>query len=49
MTVSELLVSLTVGQRDLVSVNDDDVVAGVRVRGELGLVLPTEQGCGLSR
>ena len=48
VTVGHLLVELLAGQSDLVRVDDDDVVAHVHVRGERRLVLPTEEGSGLS-
>ena len=49
VAVGELLVSLAVGESHLVGIDDDDIVATVLVGGELGLVLPTEQGGGLGR
>ena len=41
------LFTLVSGNSDLFSVDDDDKVAAIKVGGISGLVLPTEQVCGL--
>jgi len=42
VTVVDLVAPLLTGERDLLCVDDDDVVTIVDVRGECGLVLATE-------
>ena len=44
VAVCKLLLALASSQRNLVSVDDDDVIATISVGREGGLVLPTEQG-----
>jgi hypothetical protein len=47
VAVHHLLGRLALGEHDLVGVDDDDVVAGVDVRGEHRLVLATEHASDL--
>ena len=49
VTTVELLVELVAGEDDLIRVEDDDMIAGIDMRGERGLVLAAEDGCHLRR
>ena len=49
MAVGELTVALAGGHDDLGRVDDDDVVAGVEVRGEDHPMLASEHTCNLGR
>ena len=43
MTAIILLLQLAAGENSLLDVDDDDVVAAVNVRGEIGLQLAAQQ------